>query len=212
MKTRELLDLHYGYIFEDDLLEEIADIGKYKRVRQGEILMDIGQQIRAMPLLFSGAIKVLREDDKGDELLLYFLEKGDTCAMTFSCCMGSGTSEIRAIAEMDTEIMMIPVEMMEKWLSKYRSWQRFIMDSYHTRVSELLETVDTLAFMKMDERLLKYLQDKAMVTHDDIIHATHQDVAQDMHTSRVVVSRLLKKMELEGKIELHRNAIKVLSL
>jgi CRP/FNR family transcriptional regulator len=212
MKTRELLDLHYGYIFEDDLLEEIADIGKYKRVRQGEILMDIGQQIRAMPLLFSGAIKVLREDDKGDELLLYFLEKGDTCAMTFSCCMGSGTSEIRAIAEMDTEIMMIPVEMMEKWLSKYRSWQRFIMDSYHTRVSELLETVDTLAFMKMDERLLKYLQDKAMVTHDDIIHATHQDVAQDMHTSRVVVSRLLKKMELEGKIELHRNAIKVLAL
>ena len=209
---RELLERHYGYLFEDALLDEIESAGKCKKVKQGEILMDIGQNITAMPLLFSGAIKIMREDENGDELVLYFIEKGDTCAMTFSCCMGTGKSEIRAVAEVETELLMIPIAKMEEWLSKYSSWRQFILDSYHTRLSELMETVDTLAFMKMDERLLKYLRDKAMVTQNDVIHATHQEVAQDLHTSRVVVSRLLKSLENEGIIKLHRNQIKILHL
>ncbi len=209
---RDLLERHYGYLFEDALLDEIEAAGQCKKVDQGEILMDIGQNITAMPLLFSGAIKIMREDDDGDELILYFIEKGDTCAMTFSCCMGTGKSEIRAVAEVETQLLMIPIEKMEEWLSKYSSWRQFILDSYHTRLSELMETVDTLAFMKMDERLLKYLRDKAMVTHNDVIYATHQEVAHDLHTSRVVVSRLLKSLENEGMIKLHRNQIKVLEL
>lgn len=209
---RELLERHYGYLFEEELLDEIETSGICKKVKQGELLMDIGQNITAMPLLFSGAIKIMREDERGDELILYFIEKGDTCAMTFSCCMGTGKSEIRAVAEVDTELLMIPIEKMEEWLKRYSSWRQFILDSYHTRLSELLETVDTLAFMKMDERLLKYLRDKAMVTHNDEINATHQQVAHDLHTSRVVVSRLLKSLENEGKIKLYRNQIKVLDL
>ena len=208
----EALEQHYGYLFEPELLEEIATVGSYRHVKKGEQLMDIGEPITAMPLLIKGAIKILREDDDGDELILYFIEKGDTCAMTFSCCMGKSKSEIRAIAESDTDLIMIPVQKMEEWMAKYKSWRAFILDSYHTRMMELLETVDTLAFMRMDERLLKYLQDKAMVTHNDVISATHQDVAHDLHTSRVVVSRLLKKMEKEGKIELQRNEIKVIDL
>ena len=209
---RELLERHYGYLFEEKLLDEIEAVGVCRKVKQGEILMDIGQRITAMPLLFSGAIKIMREDENGDELILYFIEKGDTCAMTFSCCMGTGKSEIRAVAEVETELLMIPIDKMEEWLSRYSSWRQFILDSYHTRLSELMETVDTLAFMKMDERLFKYLRDKAMVTHDDMIYATHQQVAHDLHTSRVVISRLLKQMEKEGKIELHRNQIKILDL
>ena len=209
---RELLERHYGYLFEEELLNEIESVGVCKKVTQGETLMDIGQSITAMPLLFSGAIKIMREDEVGDELILYFIEKGDTCAMTFSCCMGTGKSEIRAVAETDTELLMIPIEKMEEWLKRYTSWRQFILDSYHTRLSELLETVDTLAFMKMDERVLKYLRDKAMVTQNDVIYATHQEVAHDLHTSRVVVSRLLKSLENEGIIELHRNQIKVLHL
>ena len=209
---RDLLERHYGYLFADALLDEIEAAGQCKKVDQGEILMDIGQNITAMPLLFSGAIKIMREDDDGDELILYFIEKGDTCALTFSCCMGTGKSEIRAVAEVETQLLMIPIEKMEEWLSKYSSWRQFILDSYHTRLSELMETVDTLAFMKMDERLLKYLRDKAMVTHNDVIYATHQEVAHDLHTSRVVVSRLLKSLENEGMIKLHRNQIKVLEL
>ncbi|MGB5237193.1 MAG: Crp/Fnr family transcriptional regulator [Flavobacteriaceae bacterium] len=209
---QEKLERNYGYLFEPELLDEIEKAGKLVKVSQGDLMMDIGQQINAMPLLFDGAIKILTEDEDGDELLLYFIEVGDTCAMTFSCCMGAGRSEIRAIAETDSEMLMIPIEKMDDWMARYRSWRAFILESYHERLSELLETIDTLAFMNMDDRLLKYLRDKAMVTHDDMIYTTHRDIAQDLHTSRVVVSRLLKGMEREGKIELQRNQIKVLDL
>lgn len=210
--VKEALKQHYGYLFEPELLEEIERAGVLVKASQGQQLMEIGDAITVMPLLLEGAIKILREDDKGDELLLYFLERGDTCAMTFSCCLGNKMSKIRAVVEMDAEILMIPVQQMEIWMGKYKSWQRYILDSYHTRVMELLETVDTLAFLKMDERLLKHLQDKAKVTHDDLLYVTHQDIAYDLHTSRVVVSRLLKKLEREGKIQLHRNQIKILAL
>jgi CRP/FNR family transcriptional regulator len=209
---RDKLERNYGYLFETELLDEIEEAGQLVKVGQGDMMMDIGQQINAMPLLFEGAIKILTEDEVGDDLLLYFIEVGDTCAMTFSCCMGAGKSEIRAIAETDSEMLMIPIEKMDDWMARYRSWRAFILDSYHERLSELLETIDTLAFMNMDDRLLKYLRDKAMVTHDDMIYTTHRDIAQDLHTSRVVVSRLLKGMEREGKIELQRNQIKVLDL
>ncbi|MCK0189782.1 Crp/Fnr family transcriptional regulator [Arenibacter sp. F20364] len=208
----EALQLHYGYLFEPELLEEIREIGSLKKVRQGDTLMEIGDTIKSMPLLLHGAIKVLREDGDGNELLLYFVERGDTCAMTFSCCMGDKRSGIRAVAETDTELLMIPVSYLETWMGKYKTWQHFILDSYHARMMELMETIDTLAFLRMDERLLKHLQDKAKVTHDDVLYATHQEIAYDLHTSRVVVSRLLKKMENEGKIELYRNQIKVLDL
>jgi len=210
--VKDKLEKNYGYLFDPELLDEIEKSGQLITVHQGDLMMDIGQQITAMPLLFSGAIKILTEDDAGDELLLYFIEVGDTCAMTFSCCMGAGKSEIRAIAETDAEMLMIPIEKMDDWMARFRSWRAFILDSYHERLSELLETIDTLAFMQMDDRLMKYLRDKAMVTHDDVIHTTHKDIAQDLHTSRVVVSRLLKGMEREGKIELQRNQIKVLDL
>ena len=206
------LDQVFEGLFENDLLEEIKTKGLRRSVKAGDVLIDIGQEITAMPLVITGAVSVLREDDKGDELLLYYLEHGDSCAMTFSCCMGAGKSEIRAVAEADTELVMVPVEMMEHWMVSYQGWRKFILDSYHHRMSELLETVDTLAFLKMDQRLLKYLRDRAMVLGDDTITTTHQEVAQDLHTSRVVVSRLLKGLEREGKISLGRNSIKVLSL
>ncbi|WP_055436766.1 Crp/Fnr family transcriptional regulator [Lacinutrix algicola] len=202
----------YGYLFEDDLLQEINEVGIYKEIDPGTKLIEIGDYIKSMPLLIEGAIKILREDEKGDELILYFIEQGDTCAMTLSCCLGSSKSEIRAIAETDTKLIMIPVEKMESWLGKYKTWQKFILQSYHDRMTELLEAVDTIAFLKMDERLFKYLKDKAMVNHNEVIIVTHQDIANDLHTSRVVISRILKKLEINGKIELSRNSIKILDL
>ncbi|TXE16741.1 Crp/Fnr family transcriptional regulator [Psychroserpens burtonensis] len=208
----EELKQNYGYLFEDELLNEINDVGAYKDIPEGYQLIEIGDYIKSMPLLVSGAIKILREDTNGDELILYFIEQGDTCAMTLSCCLGQSKSEIRAIAETDTKLIMIPVQKMEEWLGKYKSWQRFILQSYHDRMGELLQAIDTIAFLKMDDRLFKYLKDKAMVNHNDLIHVTHQEIAQDLHTSRVVISRLLKKLSLSGKIELHRNNIKVIEL
>ena len=208
----ETLQAQYGYLFEAELLQEIDAVGTYQKVKQGEQLIGIGETVDRMPLLLSGAIKILRVDEDGDELLLYFLEGGDTCAMTFSCCMGKKLSEIRAVAETDAELLMIPIEKMDVWMARYKTWRHFVLDSYHNRMLELLETVDTMAFMKMDDRLLKFLQDKAMVNRDEMVKTTHQEIAMDMHTSRVVVSRLLKRLEKEGKIAMHRNKIKVLDL
>lgn len=202
----------YGTQFEEGLLTEIAQVGTYKEVPAGHKLMEIGEYIKGMPLLISGVIKILREDSEGDELLLYYLEQGDTCSMTMSCCMGQTRSEIRAIAETDARLIMIPIRKMEEWTAKYRSWRNFVFESYNNRLNEMLQTIDSIAFMNMDERLVKYLKDKSRVNDENIIRNTHQEIAYDLHSSRVVISRLLKKLEQLGKIELHRNYIKILDL
>ncbi|WP_324719528.1 Crp/Fnr family transcriptional regulator [Salinimicrobium sp. HB62] len=208
MLEKELRDA-YHFIFEEELIREIVKFGALKEVKAGEIIINIGEYVKSMPLLLEGAIKILREDKDGDELLLYFLERGDTCAMTLSCCLGQTRSEIRAIAEKDTRLVMIPIEKMEEWTSRFKSWRNFVFESYHSRLSEMLDTIDTIAFLHMDERLMRYLQDKAKINRNEQIQVTHQEIAYDLHTSRVVVSRLLKKLELEGKIGLQRNSIMV---
>ena len=202
----------YGKIFEEDLINEIVQVGTFKEVSEGYKLIEIGEYLRGMPLLISGVIKILREDEDGDELLLYYLEKGDTCSMTMACCMGDTKSEIRAIAETDAKLIMVPIKKMEEWTTKYKSWRNFVFNSYHERLNELLSTLDSIAFQKMDERLIGYLKEKARVNQDDIINNTHQEIAYDLHSSRVVISRLLKKLEQMGKIKLHRNYIKILDL
>lgn len=209
--TQRFID-NYSYLLEKELIEEILTIGVQKKFVSDDIIIDINNYIVSIPLLLNGAIKIIREDEKGEELVLYYLEKGDTCAVTLSCCMGNTKSKIRAIAETDVELLMIPKEKMNTWLSKYTSWQSFILKSYHNRVEELLEAVDTIAFLKMEDRLFKYLKDKAMVTHNDELTTTHKEISEDLHTSRVVISRLLKKLENERKIQLFRNHIKVLEL
>ncbi|MBT3741860.1 CRP/FNR family transcriptional regulator, anaerobic regulatory protein [Polaribacter sp. Hel1_33_78] len=206
------LTTNFGYLFEEDLISEISELGISKAFIEDSKIIEVGDYIRSMPLLISGAIKILREDEHGEELVLYYLEKGDTCAMTLSCCMGQTKSKIRAVAETNVELIMLPKEKMLEWLGKYKTWQTYILQSYHSRMDELLEAVDTIAFLKMDERLFKYLKDKAMVVHNDVLHVTHKEISEDLHTSRVVISRLLKKLENEGKIKLFRNSIKVLEL
>lgn len=203
------LEEAYHLTFEKELLKEIAEAGKLKTFKEGEKIIEIGDYVTAMPLLLKGAIKILREDKEGDELLLYFLESGDTCAMTLSCCLGQTKSEIRAVAETDTTLIMVPIIKMEEWTSKYKSWRNFVFESYHSRLTEMLDTIDTIAFLNMDQRLMRYLRDKAKINQNEEVQVTHQEIAYDLHTSRVVISRLLKKLELDGSIELRRNNIKV---
>src|SRR5690606_15541122 len=156
-------------------------------------------------------IKIMREDlDKG-ELLLYFLERGDTCSMTLNCCLGDKKSEIRAIGETDGTVAMIPISKMEEWMGKYRSWRAFVMESYNIRFNEMLSAIDHIAFMKMDERLYNYLLDKKKITGSSIISQTHQEIASNLNSSRVVISRLLKFLENEGLVKLNRNSIELLS-
>jgi len=203
---------NYGHIFEEELIQEINEVGVIKSIEAGGELIRPGQYMKAMPLLLDGVIKVMREDDDGFELMLYFLEKGETCAMTLSCCTGSAISEIKAVAETDSDLLMIPIEKMEEWLGKYKSWRNFIFNSYHERLMEVLETIDNIAFKRMDERLLDYLRNKSKHYVDSEIKITHQDIAYDLHTSRVVISRLLKQLEKINKIKLNRNSIKILNI
>lgn len=198
--------------FEPRLLEEIEEVGISMQFKEGDKIMEIGEYIKGMPLLLSGVIKILREDDEGDELLLYYLERGDTCSMTMACCLGDTKSEIRAIAETDVDLVIIPIRKMEEWIAKYRSWRNFVFESYHNRLNELLITIDGIAFMNMDQRLIDYLKEKSRIMQSNTIKSTHQEIAYDLHSSRVVISRLLKKLEHLGKIKLHRNAIELVNL
>ena len=206
----DLLKETYGFVFEDELIEEIAKVSKLHLFKEGDVLIDFGDYIKRMPLLINGAIKILREDFDEGELLLYFIEKGDTCAMTMACCLGQTKSEIRAIAETDGTVIMIPVEKMEEWLGKYKSWRVYVFNSYNNRLKEMLSAIDNLAFMNMNERLLVYLSEKGKINKTNSIQNTHQEIADDLHTSRVVISRLLKALENEAKIRLNRASIELL--
>lgn len=205
-------NFNYAHLFEKELLSEVLSIGEYRKVHEGEELIDIGSYIKFMPLIISGAIKILREDENGDELALYFIEQGDTCAMTITCCLGQTKSKIRAVAETETELLMVPIQKISDWMKKYQSWQNFILQSYHERMQELLEAIDTIAFLNMDERLFKYLKEKAIVNKSEVVSVTHKEIANDLHTSRVVISRLLKALENKGEIELNRNQVTILNL
>jgi len=207
---REKLEEYFSVVFEEDLINEIIEVGTYKKVKENELLLDLGDMCDRIPLMLTGAIKISREDKNGDEIVLYFLERGDTCTITFANVLNNTKSKVRGVAEKDSEVVFIPVLKLEEWLVKYKSWRTFVIDSYNIRLSEMLEAIDTLAFMKMDQRLYKYLTDKVKIMRDSTLNTTHQLIAQDLNTSRVVVSRLLKQLENEGKIKLHRNKIEVL--
>ena len=155
-----LLKNNYGFLFEDALLEAIAKVSTLKKIKANSTIIDVNNYIVFMPLVLNGAIKILREDKEGDELVLYYLEVGDTCAMTLSCCMGQTKSKIKAVAETDVDLLLIPKQKMTEWLSNYKSWQEFVLESYHNRLQEFLEAIDTIAFLNMDKRILKYLRDK----------------------------------------------------
>ncbi|QLE02828.1 Crp/Fnr family transcriptional regulator [Galbibacter sp. BG1] len=199
-----------NHLFSDYIINQLQEVGIVKNYIKDDIILDLDQELKFVPLVLEGTIKVLREDNTGNELLLYFLEPGDTCAMSLSCCQKKSKSKIRAIAENDVRLLMVPVEKMAEWFESDGSWRNFILDSYQIRFHEMLETIDTLAFLKMDERLEKLLTDMVKVSGSTILNITHQEIAENLNTSRVVISRLLKKLENEGIIKLSRNKIEVL--
>ncbi len=199
----------YPQLAEKSLQEEIASVGRVVTFKSGEIILDIGSYIKSMPLIISGLIKAVREDSADNEIFLYYLSNGETCSMSFTCCLMNKKSEIRTIAEEDTLLISIPSKYMDEWLSKYVSWRNWVMKSYEMRMQELLKTIDSIAFQKMDERLLTYLQNKAKKLNAKIIHTTHQEIAYDLNASREAISRLLKQLENEKFVILGRNKIEM---
>ena len=209
---KEKLEEYYADIFEKELIDEILKVGFLDKYKQGEILIDIGEKMTHIPLILGGAVKIIRQEKEGDELVLYFLEKGDTCAVSFINCINRKESIFRAVVDADTEAVFLPVEYIDEWLSKFKSWRHYIIDSYHFRLIEMVESIDGLAFMNMNQRLMKYLGDKAKVNQNPDLEITHQEIANDLNTSRVVVTRLLKQLHGDGKVYSTRNRVRVLDL
>lgn len=205
----ETLDA-FKEIFEPSLLREIKEESTLIKVKAGNTILDFGETVRVIPIILSGSVKVSRLDEDNRELLLYYVNPKESCAMTFTCCMQQFPSEIKAVAEEDVEMLAVPIAVMDQWLVKFPSWKSFVMKTIHNRFNELLKTIDQIAFQKLDERLITYLKEKSKATHSTLINLSHQQIADELATSRVVISRLLKKLENEKKLLLYRNQIKLL--
>ncbi|AKQ45537.1 Crp/Fnr family transcriptional regulator [Rufibacter radiotolerans] len=197
--------------FEQPLLDEILAHSTIRQVAEGEEVLRTGQYIRSTVLLLSGLLKVYREDDEGNEFLMYFLEPGNACALSMMCTARDEKSQIMAKAVTPSEVILIPSHLSEQWLGKYKTWHNFVIASYRTRFEELLQTLDSVAFKGLDERLLFYLKRQVQVTGKEI-RLSHQQIADELNSSREVISRLLKKLEQTGAITLHRNYIEVHNL
>ena len=200
----------FSSLFEPDLLAELENNHMVMTPKAGEVMMNPGQTIRAVPLVVSGTFKVSRINDEGQELLLYYVREGESCAMTFTCCMMAHFSVIKGTCEDDSVLLCVPVHVMDSWMVKYPTWKRFVMTTILTRFTEVIKAIDEVAFKKLDDRLVTYLKEKTKVTGSSLINLSHQQIADELGTNRVVISRLLKKLEIDKKLLLYRNQIKVL--
>jgi CRP/FNR family transcriptional regulator, anaerobic regulatory protein len=200
----------FEYTFEPDLMKEFAERAKPMTAAAGDTILDYGQIVRVMPIILKGIVKVLRMDEDGREILLYYVNPNESCAMTFTCCMEQFPSEIKAVAEEDVEMIAVPISVMDEWMMKYPTWKSFVMKTIRNRFNEMLKTIDQIAFSKLDERLEHYLKEKATIINSMLLNLSHEQIANELATSRVVISRLLKKMENDKKLLLYRNQIKLL--
>ncbi|MBK8562843.1 MAG: Crp/Fnr family transcriptional regulator [Saprospiraceae bacterium] len=204
--TTNIQSLH----FEPKLVEEIEKVAVLKKLEAGVELMRPGMPVRSIPIILSGSLRIMRQDEEGKETFLYFLTKGETCAMSLTCCSANRPSAVRAVAEDPTELMLVPVEKLDYWMSIFPSWKTFVFQAYQRRFEDLLEAVDSLAFQRMDERIWRLLKKKAALQEKRYVYATHQELADELNTSREVVTRLLKKLEGMGKMKTHRNRIELM--
>ncbi|MFY8078989.1 MAG: Crp/Fnr family transcriptional regulator [Flavobacteriales bacterium] len=196
-------------IYERSTVEVILETAKLKKLRADDWMVDIGDPIVYMPLLLKGQLRILREDEEGHELLLYYIRPGETCAMSLTCCSGNAVSNVRAVAEEDTELLLLPIQIIDEWTTKYPSFKSFILKTYQKRFEELLNTIDSIAFHNLDDRLSQLLKQKSEKEGSEL-KTTHQELANQLNSSREVISRLLKQMERKGKIQMGRNKITLL--
>lgn len=191
---------------EEGLYNELIEHGIVKEVKAGDILLKVGQTIRSTMLLIDGLVKLYREDDEGKEFFIYQLKAGQACSLSMVCAAKHETSEILAKALTNATILSIPLEFMDQWMEKYKSWYQFVITSYRDRFEELLKTIDAIAFSSMDERLEYYINKQVQQLGHNL-KITHQEIANDLNSSREVISRLLKKMEAKGWLIIYRNSI-----
>jgi len=198
--------------FEPELIEILDKNAIERSFHAGEEIVRTGQYIKSTVLVLRGRIKIYRQNDEGSEFLIYYLGPGEACAVSLICALQSQTSEITAKAVEDTEVLMLPVQLMDELMIKFKSWSHFVIQTYRNRFDEMLTVIDNIAFKNMDERLEFYLKRSKTDSGKLILNLTHQEIADDLNSSREVISRLLKKMEQLGKIKLNRNSIEIIKL
>jgi CRP/FNR family transcriptional regulator, anaerobic regulatory protein len=198
--------------FDTKLAEEIAKKSQTKRFKQGDLIMKTGQYMRSTMLLVSGLIKIFREDEDGNEFFMYYLQPGQACALSMICATKQETSEILAKAAEDTAVIAIPIEYMDDLMLNYKNWYYFVLETYRSRFEELLLTIDHIAFRNMDERLMFYLKRQQQTLNTNVLQVSNTEIAQELNSSREVISRLMRKLSDKGLIKLCRNNIEIINL
>lgn len=197
-------------LFEKELVQELFQYGDIVHFQAGDVIMDYGKYVRMMPIILSGTVKVLRKDENGKEILLYYLSDNESCSMAYGCCIAAKKSEVKAVAEDDGKLLAIPFVKLTDWLCKYDTWRNYIFNSFNERFVELLNSIDIMAFGKMDKRVREYLKEKSERSGSSIVKVSHYKIADELATTRVVISRILKQFENDGLVLLYRNEIKLL--
>lgn len=192
------------------LMEKLYEHGIKKELKPGDVILNEDAYIRSIPMVMKGTLKVFRTEENGREILLYYLHQGDSCIMSFLAGIHHETSKVRVEAEDDAEILMIPIEKVSYFTKEFPQWVDYIFKIYHQRFEELLDVINAIAFKKIDERLLDLLIQKSKLNQSKIITITHEQLANELGTVRVVVSRLLKRLEEDGSVQLGRNRIQLL--
>lgn len=195
-----------------ELVQKIAVAGELRTFKEGELLMRTGQYIRSTILVMEGLVKIYREDEEGNEFFMYYLDGGKACALSMICATKQDTSELTAKAVTDTTVIAIPLHYMDQWMTQYKSWYHFVIGTYRERFEELLLTIDHIAFRNMDERLIFYLKRHQEKLKSNSIPLTHTEIAQELNSSREVITRLLKKLSDKGMVRLHRQHIEIINL
>lgn len=197
-------------LFEPELKQELITHAVLKEVKAGDLLMQTGQYFRSTILIVKGSVKLYRAGVEGEEFFMYYLQPGDACALSMICAARQETSEIVGKAIDDSIILMVPIQLMDHFMKTYTSWYYFVMETYRSRFEELLQVIDSIAFKALDERLIAYLKNQGKHLNTQQLNLTHQEIANDLNSSREVISRLLKKMEQQGQIKLYRNTIELI--
>ena len=199
-------------LFTPELMSDVYEHASFRDFGEGEELLKSGQNIKSTILILDGLVKVFREDENGNEIFVYYLSPGQACALSIICSIQNKTSEIKARAVKPTEVLALPIEYVDQWMRKHSSWYNFVLATYRSRMEELLNTVDAIAFRNMDERLVLYLKKHHQMSKSNIIPVTHAQIAVELNTSREVVSRLLKKLAEKGFIKINRQNIDITEL
>ncbi len=195
-----------------ELVEKIEQEASFMEIPENEGILNMGDYVKVVPLVIKGKIKVMRTDESGKEILLYYINPGESCALSIAAGLNQKKSVAFAVTDSNTQLLAIPIDKLESMIRSFPYLNKYVLELFHQRFNELIDFIDAISFKNIDARLLEYLQKKNDSTNDNFVKLTHKQIAEDLGTAREVVSRLLKQLEKQGKVKNHRGKIEIISL